>query len=188
MNLRRRTSTSVRTPEPGSTGSETIIRNSVAPKTVTTPSPAMLQIASMAVVLFLLHDLVTKSLGTSNGKLVSILDSVNTCLSYRTQAPHRWTHVQHGPPGRPLMKRGSIYCAGVQLKRAMSDSRKGHAWARMGRQLLLFGWILINNFVCKFGPVRTSSPGQRAGARASWSGPHGTACRDAHRLPVSSAL
>jgi hypothetical protein len=93
-----------------------------------------------------LRDLFLGGLGKTNGKIISLLDSLNTCHSFRVQAPHHWQHVQEESPRRT---RQSLYYAGGQLARCASARSRNETLRRVSLVL----WIIINNLLVKFGPA-----------------------------------
>ncbi len=89
-----------------------------------------------------LRDLLHRGLHSSNGRFVSVLDSLNTAYGYRQQKP-----VSRGDatPKRQLKRRQSLYHVSAQMAKGTASG----VW----RGVL----ILANNAAVKFGPATLSS-------------------------------
>ena len=87
-------------------------------------------------------DLWSGGLQSSNGKFVSIFDSLTTCCGFRNQRPVRLTRVDSNPPSR---RRGSLYHVAAQLKKGRFSN------------VLTAAYILVLNLLNKFGPATVVS-------------------------------
>ena len=118
------------------------------PATLDTTEPgawvahALLLAGAASVWLATMVDLLDGGLGSSNGKLVSIFDSVDGCRGFRKQRPVQLARMDSRPP---TSRRGSLYHVAAQL-------RKGRA-----ANLLSAGSIVVLNLLNKFGPATVVS-------------------------------
>tara|TARA_B110001452_G_scaffold6879_1_gene6212 strand:- start:2015 stop:3262 length:1248 start_codon:yes stop_codon:yes gene_type:complete len=115
---------------------------SKAQQTLEAVGALSLVVAVVVMQVLVMYDLCTRGLGSSNGRFVSILDSMNTAYGYREQRPYC---PDDGGERRPLKRRASLYHAASQMKKGTATG-----W---WRALL----ILLNNSIVKFGPATLAS-------------------------------
>ena len=73
---------------------------------------ALLLAGAASVWLATMVDLLDGGLGSSNGKLVSIFDSIDGCRGFRKQRPVKLARMDSRPP---TARRGSLYHVAAQL-------------------------------------------------------------------------